>query len=218
MKAKSFLFPSDLKVGRVAPKRGGKNQKNPKGNGGWGDHRDRALCLNMATSSAKNRTNLSQQVIKDLNLNWLTTKMHAANKYPHLTQSLSPTVAWMTMLAFRKFWVHEGYFNVGDCISGMQLLLIKQKIKGSTWCFVVTSAVWRWTNTSYFHTDFINHIIDQKCAAAKEISTRIMDYNRSKRSLFTCSSIDNNMFHNLLVCLECNPWKVQQLLKMLKPD
>lgn len=98
VKAKSFLFPSDLKVGRVAPKRGGKNQKNPKGNGGWGDHRDRALCLNMATSSAKNRTNLSQQVIKDLNLNWLTTKMHAANKYPHLTQSLSPKVAWLTRI------------------------------------------------------------------------------------------------------------------------
>ena len=50
-KAKSFLFPSELKVTKVTPKRS-KNQKNPKGNGGWGDHRDRALCLNMASNSA----------------------------------------------------------------------------------------------------------------------------------------------------------------------
>ena len=41
VKAKSFLFPTELKVTKVAPKKS-KNQKNPKGNGGWGYHRNRA--------------------------------------------------------------------------------------------------------------------------------------------------------------------------------
>jgi len=69
VKAKSFLFPTELKVTKVAPKKS-KNQKNPKGNGGWGDHRDRALCLNMASvaGSRGNRTTLSEEVIKDLNV------------------------------------------------------------------------------------------------------------------------------------------------------
>ena len=48
VKAKPFLFPKDLKVTRPTVK---KRIKNPaKGNGGWGDHRDRALCMNMANS------------------------------------------------------------------------------------------------------------------------------------------------------------------------
>jgi len=70
VKAKSFLFPTELKVTKVAPKKS-KNQKNPKGNGGWGDHRDRALCLNMASAAGSrgNRTSiLSEEVIKDLNV------------------------------------------------------------------------------------------------------------------------------------------------------
>jgi len=69
VKAKSFLFPTELKVTKVAPKKS-KNQKNPKGNGGWGDHRDRALCLNMASTAGSrgNRTTLSEEVIKDLNV------------------------------------------------------------------------------------------------------------------------------------------------------
>jgi hypothetical protein len=69
VKAKSFLFPIELKVTKVAPIKS-KNQKNPKGNGGWGDHRDQALCLNMASAAGfwGNRTTLSQEVIKDLNV------------------------------------------------------------------------------------------------------------------------------------------------------
>jgi len=58
VKAKSYLFPTDLVVARVVPKRV-KKQKNPKGNGGWGDHRDRALCMNMASS--KNSTVMQHQ-------------------------------------------------------------------------------------------------------------------------------------------------------------
>jgi len=75
VKAKSFLFPTELKVTKVAPKKS-KNQKNPKGNGGWGDHRDRALCLNMASAAGSrgNRTTLSEEVIKDLNVNEQKTR------------------------------------------------------------------------------------------------------------------------------------------------
>jgi len=76
VKAKSFLFPTELKVTKVAPKKS-KNQKNPKGNGGWGDHRDRALCLNMASAAGSrgNRTlSLSEEVIKDLNVKFNNVK------------------------------------------------------------------------------------------------------------------------------------------------
>ena len=85
VKAKSFLFPIELKVTKVAPIKS-KNQKNPKGNGGWGDHRDQALCLNMASAAGfwGNRTTLSQEVIKDLNVNEQKTRqiqtVHASKK------------------------------------------------------------------------------------------------------------------------------------------
>ena len=67
VKAKSFMFPNELKVTKVVPKKR-KNQKNPKGNGGWGDHRDRALCMNMSTGriAAASATH-SASVIDDLN-------------------------------------------------------------------------------------------------------------------------------------------------------
>jgi len=45
-KANSFLYPKNLVVTTLQPK---KNAKLPKGNGGWGDKRDRLMCLNMST-------------------------------------------------------------------------------------------------------------------------------------------------------------------------
>ena len=42
-KAKIFMFPSQLKV--VLQKK--EVQKNLKANGGWGDHRDHSLCMNI---------------------------------------------------------------------------------------------------------------------------------------------------------------------------
>jgi len=44
--AKTFLFPTRLSVGRAALK---KKVKLKKGNGGWGDKRDHALCNNMTS-------------------------------------------------------------------------------------------------------------------------------------------------------------------------
>ena len=49
--ATKYLYPSSLAVtvASTPPKRtGGKTAKPIKGNGGWSDHRDRTLCVNMA--------------------------------------------------------------------------------------------------------------------------------------------------------------------------
>ena len=64
-KAKSFMFPTELRVLKAAPKKS-KSHKNSKGNGGWGDHRDRALCLNMAASNSyvsRNNSSISQVIL-----------------------------------------------------------------------------------------------------------------------------------------------------------
>ena len=45
-KANPFLYPKNLIVTTLPPK---KNAKLPKGNGGWGDKRDQLMCLNMST-------------------------------------------------------------------------------------------------------------------------------------------------------------------------
>jgi hypothetical protein len=50
VKAKPFMNPTELKIVKTAERKN-KKQKNPKGNGGWGDHRDRALCMNMANTN-----------------------------------------------------------------------------------------------------------------------------------------------------------------------
>lgn len=44
-KAKSYLFPNEIQVSSQPPR---KKIKVPKGNGGWGDLRDRTLCMKMA--------------------------------------------------------------------------------------------------------------------------------------------------------------------------
>ena len=68
-KAKSFMFPTELRVLKATPKKS-KNHKNSKGNGGWGDHRDRALCLNMAATSnptssyvSRNNSSIGQVIL-----------------------------------------------------------------------------------------------------------------------------------------------------------
>lgn len=68
VKAKSFLFPTDLKVVKAKPPNN-KKQKNPKGNGGWGDHRDRALCMNMASLNRSLTAVPSSDVIVSNDLN-----------------------------------------------------------------------------------------------------------------------------------------------------
>ena len=67
VKAKSYLYPTELSLAKVVPKRT-KKQKNQKGNGGWGDHRDRALCMNMANSNqtSTNLDKMQQQSPSDL--------------------------------------------------------------------------------------------------------------------------------------------------------
>jgi len=65
VKAKTYWFPPDVVVAKVVPKRT-KKQKNPKGNGGWGDHRDRALCMNMAKFENSTTTMMQQQSLSDL--------------------------------------------------------------------------------------------------------------------------------------------------------
>jgi len=67
VKAKSYLYPTELSMAKVVPKRT-KKQKNQKGNGGWGDHRDRALCMNMANSNqtSTNLDKMQQQSPSDL--------------------------------------------------------------------------------------------------------------------------------------------------------
>ena len=47
--ATKYLYPTSLAVTvATAPARRGKASKKVKGNGGWSDHRDRTLCMNMA--------------------------------------------------------------------------------------------------------------------------------------------------------------------------
>ena len=125
MKAKSFLFPSELKVTKVNPKKS-KNQKNTKGNGGWGDHRDRALCLNMASSSSRggNRT-LAQNVIKDLNLTlkpWRCMQKYKRafmktmrNIYLLLWCTVSPTICEIGSWWY-SFFQNFTHFHSGGCI------------------------------------------------------------------------------------------------------
>ena len=45
-RAEGFLYPKDLTVTRTVQKK--RKQKLPKGNGGWGDRRDRQLCLKLS--------------------------------------------------------------------------------------------------------------------------------------------------------------------------
>lgn len=45
-RAEGFLYPKDLVVTRTVARK--RKLKTPKGNGGWGDLRDRQLCLNMS--------------------------------------------------------------------------------------------------------------------------------------------------------------------------
>ena len=45
-RAEGFLYPKDLTVSRTVQKK--RKQKLPKGNGGWGDLRDRQLCLRLS--------------------------------------------------------------------------------------------------------------------------------------------------------------------------
>jgi alpha-1,6-mannosyl-glycoprotein beta-1,2-N-acetylglucosaminyltransferase len=45
-RAEGFLYPKDLAVTRVVQKK--RKQKLPKGNGGWGDQRDRRLCTKLS--------------------------------------------------------------------------------------------------------------------------------------------------------------------------
>ena len=44
-KAAKYLYPKEIVVNKIPPRR---KTKVPKGNGGWGDHRDQTLCMNMA--------------------------------------------------------------------------------------------------------------------------------------------------------------------------
>ena len=53
--AKTYLFPDQLLVNKVAPK---KRLKVPKGNGGWGDFRDQNLCLAMAKEGVRSQKDI----------------------------------------------------------------------------------------------------------------------------------------------------------------
>ena len=53
--AKNFLFPKVMSTFQGQTKK----SKVPKGNGGWGDLRDRKLCLNMAQLPAKDDDQVS---------------------------------------------------------------------------------------------------------------------------------------------------------------
>ena len=46
--AKSYLFPPDVVVAEKVLQKHEKQQKYFKANGGWGDLRDRSLCMNMS--------------------------------------------------------------------------------------------------------------------------------------------------------------------------
>lgn len=44
-KTKPYLYPQQLQIKAVPPP---KSKKKPKGNGGWGDHRDQEMCINLS--------------------------------------------------------------------------------------------------------------------------------------------------------------------------
>ena len=46
--ARSYLYPSDVVVTEKVAHKHDKQQKYFKANGGWGDLRDRTLCMNMS--------------------------------------------------------------------------------------------------------------------------------------------------------------------------
>ena len=57
-KAKPYLFPDKLQIKPVTTP--GKMRKAPNGNGGWGDHRDRKMCVSLSETNAT--LQLSEQI------------------------------------------------------------------------------------------------------------------------------------------------------------
>ena len=74
IKAKPFLFPTKIKVTKSVSKNV-KNQKDPKANGGWSDHRDQALCLKMASTNSTCDNDCTLEFVKNL-----TKKLDTQNK------------------------------------------------------------------------------------------------------------------------------------------